>query len=74
MPHRYNQPEAVRQRGLKNAQAASRKVRGEKKRHRLDQVRHLHTEGKPPAEIARRLGVHVRTIYRALETLRSEKR
>ena len=64
MPHRYTPREAVRQRGLKKAQAHSIKVRGEKKRKRIDPVRPLHPEGSRAAEIARRLGVPVKTIYR----------
>ena len=70
MPHRYNQPEEVRQRGQRNATIRSREVRGEKKRQRIQQVQKMHAGGLKPKVIAQRLCVNVKTVYRALETLR----
>jgi len=70
MPHRYNQPEHVRRKGAAN----SRKVRSEKKRRRTEAVRTLHKDGYTVREMAAHFEVSPRTIYRALETLRSEKK
>lgn len=70
MPHQYNQPEHVRQRGLKKAQVKGREVRGEKKEKRIQQVHQLHTKGLKAQTIANQMDVSVKTVYRALETLR----
>ena len=41
----------------------------ERKRQRIEKVRHLHRDGKTLAEIAAQLGVSERTIRRDLKTL-----
>ena len=73
MPHRYNQSEEVRQRGQRNATIRSREVRGEKKRQRIQQVQKMHADGLKPKAIAERLCVNIKTVYRALQTLRERK-
>lgn len=55
--------------GRKKAAAKTNAIVAERKRKRLEAVRQLHQEGKTPAEIARLLGVHKRTITRDLEAI-----
>ena len=70
MPHSYNQPEHIRQKGQRRATRRSREVRGEKKEKRIQQVHQLHTQGLKVQAIADQMDVSVKTVYRALETLR----
>ena len=72
MPRYYNQPEEVRQKGIRRAVAKSREVRGKKRLERIEAVRELTLAGKSPAVIATELEVNVKTVYRALETLREK--
>lgn len=53
-------------RGVEN----SRKVRAQKRLQRIEKVRQWTLDGLPPKTIAPKLGVTLKTVYRALETLR----
>ena len=70
MPHSYNQPEHIRQKGQRRATRRSREVRGKKKQERIQQVHQLHTKGLKVQAIANQMDVSVKTVYRALEILR----
>lgn len=64
MPHKYNQPEEVRQRGLKKAQAKGRETRSHQREKRIQRVTELLDAEVPIQEIAIQFGVNPRTIYR----------
>ena len=70
MPHSYNQPEHIRQKGQRRATRRSQEVRGIKKQERIQQVHQLHTKGLKAQTIADQMDVNVKTVYRALQTLR----
>ena len=70
MPHSYNQPEHIRQKGQRRATRKSQEVRAKKKQERIQQVHQLHTKGLKAQAIADQIDVNVRTVYRALQTLR----
>ena len=65
---KYPNDEATRRRAIEN----SRRVRAEKKQLRIQQVRQLTINGLKPKAIAPKLGVTLKTVYRALETLREK--
>ena len=72
MPHRYNQPREVQMRGQRNATKRSQEVRSAQRLERIIAVKVMTKAKKKPAEIADALGVNVKTVYRALETLRQQ--